>query len=113
MDNNSTYDVYLAGQFRKRDNTDPLGAILGDVISTSPLKIAVYNNQAILTEKQCYICSKLLTSNGNIALDSVADHGSISTSCTISNIFNIGDRLLCLPIADGQTFFIIDKVVNA
>lgn len=107
----SSWEIQLAKHFKNRDNEEQLGAILGDVISNNPLKIAVYNNQAILTENQCYLCNGLKTKKANITLDSVADHGSISTTCTIESILSVGDKVLCQPTPDGQTFFIIDKVV--
>lgn len=107
-----SWDVELAKEFNKRNNQEPIGPVLGVVISASPLKISIYNNQAILTEKQCYICSNLLIRKENITLDNVADHGEITTTCTITNILNVGDKLLCLPTSNGQRFFIIDKVVG-
>lgn len=104
------YAVELAKELRKRDNVEPFGGVLGVVISANPLRVSIYNNQVILTEKQCYVCNGLLTKSADIVLDNVAEHGSISTSCKITNIINDGDKLLCLPTSDGQHFFIIDKV---
>lgn len=84
----SAWDVQLAKHFKDRDNVEVVGAVLGDVISINPLSIAIYNNQVILTDKHCYICSNLN-----------------------SKEVSVGDKVLCLPTTDGQTFFIIDKVV--
>ena len=107
----SSWEVQLAKHFKDRDNVEPVGVVLGDVISVSPLSIAIYNNQVILTEQQCYVCSNLKSKNANITLDNVADHGTVSTTGTINYILNAGDKVLCLPTPDGQTFFIVDKVV--
>ena len=86
----STWEVQLAKHFKDRDNVEPVGVTLGDVISVNPLSISIYNNQVILTEQHCCVCSSLKT---------------------IENILNTGDKVLCLPTTDGQTFFIVDKVV--
>lgn len=110
------WDVELAKEFKKRNNKASTGPLLGDVISSSPLKVAILGNKVILTEKQCYICSSLVDSyirKANIKLDTVTDHGTISTPGEIQfkEILKSGDRVLCLPTADGQRYFIIDKVV--
>src|SRR5471030_1386146 len=107
----SPWEIQLAKHFKDRNNVEQIGVTLGDVISVNPLSIAIYNDKVILTEQQCYVCSSLKTKNTNITLDNVADHGTINTTCTIENILNAGDKVLCLPTVDGQTFFIVDKVV--
>lgn len=112
-----SYDVKLAGQLKKRDNPNPTKSepLIGDVISVDPLKIAIMKNQVILTDKICYLCSNLVSNAKSAAfvLDSVADHGSVSTNGTVtySNILKAGDKVMCLPTANGQKYFIVDKIL--
>jgi len=81
------WDIELAKQLKKRDNIPLFGAVLGNVISISPLKITILENRVILDDNHCYICS------------------------VIYNLLAIGDKVLCLPTSNGQKYFIIDKVV--
>lgn len=111
------WDVELAKELKSRENKIPIGPVLGNIISVSPLKIAIFNNNAILTEKHCYICSSLIEiylRKADIKLNSVADHGVVTTSgeVTFKDVLKVGDKVLCLPTSDGQKFFIIDKVVG-
>lgn len=82
-----SWDIDLAKELKKRDNAEPIGAILGEVISIEPIKISILGNKAILDNSNIYLCSKVT--------------GVIK-----------GDKVLCLPTADEQTFFIVDKVVG-
>lgn len=106
------WDIELTKQFRMRDNVEQVSATIGEIIQVEPeVLISIYGGKTILNNKLYYLCSRLLDSKENIILDNVADHGAISTSCTITNILNVGDKVLCLPNAELSTFFIIDKVV--
>lgn len=80
------WDVEIAKQFKNRDNKTPIGPQLGEVISSNPIKVAILGNKAILNSDNSYVCS------------------------SAQNIIT-GDKVLCLPTSDGQTFFIVDKVV--
>lgn len=110
-----SYDVKLAKELKKRNNPRPSEPLLGDVISVEPLKIAIMNNQVILTDSLCYLCSNLVSNSKGAAfvLDSVADHGSVSTNGTItySDILKAGDKVMCVPTAGGQKYFIVDKIL--
>lgn len=81
-----SWDVELAKLFKERDNKTPIGAVIGDVISNEPFKISILGNKVILDNSNSYICKSALG-------------------------IEIGDKVLCLPTEDGQTFFIVDKVV--
>lgn len=81
-----SWDVELAKELKSRDNKTPIGAQLGKVISSNPLEIAILDNKAILNNNNSYVCSSAVG-------------------------ISIGDKVLCLASSDGQTFFIIDKVV--
>lgn len=109
------YDVKLAKEFKKRNNAKPYEALLGDVISVEPLKIAIFQNRVILTSDLCYVCSNLVSNatNASFVLNSVATHGSISTNGTItySDILKVGDKVMCVPTAERQKYFIVDKIL--
>lgn len=128
-----SWDIDIAKQFKSRDNEIPIGPVLGEVISISPLKISVFGNRVILTEKQCYLCSNIVNNyikkanlnikayNVNInATDSngdsinsmnVNDKNDYDAEISYKDILAPGDKVLCIPTADGQSFFIVDKVV--
>lgn len=106
-----SYDVELAKKFRDRDNQDVDEAVVGTVISVNPMSISIYNGQIILNSNQCYVCESLNTIKGNIILDSVADHGAVTTTFTLNRTLNTGDKVMCVPTAKGQKYFIVDKVV--
>lgn len=80
-----SWDVELAKELKKRNNPSTIGPQIGEVISINPIKVSIYNNRVILTNSNSYRCSKLEVAPG--------------------------DKVLCLPTSNGQTFFIVDKVV--
>lgn len=106
-----TWDMVLTKQFRDRDNKEQVSATIGTIISVNPMSISLYNGKVILNNKQIIVCNSLLTINANIVLNNVAEYGTVTTECIITNTINNGDKVLCLPTSDGQTFFILDKVV--
>jgi len=77
------WDVDLAKEFKKRTNSTPGGPVLGEVIGVNPLKISIFDGKVIISNM--YICSRLSV--------------------------EIGDNVLCIPTADEQKYFIVDKVV--
>jgi hypothetical protein len=70
----------------------------------------------ILTADKLYLCGALadqVKRLSTIKLNSVAEHGAITTDgeITFKDVLKINDKVLCLPADGGQSFFIIDKVV--
>lgn len=118
MNNSSSYDIKLAQHLRTRDNQEAEGPTLGEVIALEPLTISIYDgNATIIQGDKCYICSSLIinyTRAASIFLKSVGNIGAVTTDGTITykDILKIKDKVLCLPSADGQTFFIIDKIIS-
>ena len=130
---NSNWAVEMALEFKKRDNESPLTAILGEVISIEPLKIAVYDNKVILTSKEFRLCSSLVNSYVNkadvtikpysVSVNATDSRGDSISSLSVSNktdydveirykqVLKKGDIVLCLPLANGQKYVIVDKVV--
>lgn len=109
------WETDLALEFKKRNNNKTLGAVVGKVTSTSPLLISILSGQVILDKSKMFVCERLLehSDSGNINLNSVPTHGSVSTSftSTINPRLQVGNLVLCLPDDSGQKFFIVDKVV--
>jgi len=128
-----SFDIDFANELRKRNNEKPNGAILGEVISIEPLKISIYEGKVILTNEQCYLCSNLIkeiprkadlnikaysvnvtatdSMGDTISSINISDKSDYDIEITYKDILKIGDKVLCLPTIDGQTFFVIDKVV--
>lgn len=105
-----SWEVELAKEFKQRDNQEVEGAVLGTIISSDPITISIYNNKVILDSKNCYICSNLISiaKAADIELNNTTNTGQI----TFKDILKPNDKVLCLPTANGQKFFIIDKVVG-
>lgn len=98
--------IYLAKQFIKRDNIDPDETVIGDVISTNPLAVSLFNNNAIFTEgKNLYVCENLKSITGTITIDG-EDKNFITTK-----ELNIGNKLMCVPTANGQKYIAVDRIL--
>ena len=54
-----SWENELAGEFRARDNRTVFQPQIGEVISVSPLRIALLSDAAILEAEQIYLCSCL------------------------------------------------------
>jgi len=105
------YAVKLAKELRNRDNQDIDEAIIGDIIETNPIKVSLFNGKAIFTDGiNCYICESLKSISGSITIDSIPGLGSVTSKCIISRELNKGDKVMCVPTANGQKYFIKDKV---
>lgn len=102
-----SWDYDLAKEFKNRDNKEIDEAIIGTVISSSPLSISLFNGSIILNNTNSYVCSNLGILRGTI----LVDDGKTGT-CTIDRSLKVGDKVLCIPSNSGQTYFIIDKVVG-
>ena len=117
MNNTSTYDVKMAQHLRKGDNQEPEGPLMGIVIALAPLSISLYDGAVIVTQgDKCYVCSSVINNyirSADVTFNNFGDDGTVSTSGGISfnNLLKLKDKVLCLPSSDGQTFFIVDKVV--
>ncbi|HBJ1646519.1 TPA: DUF2577 domain-containing protein [Clostridium botulinum] len=106
-----SYGSEIASMFRKRDNEIPAENVIGTVISTSPLTISIYEGSGILTGDIIYVCESLREIKGNVTLDNVADHGSVTTNFKITRELKEQDRVMCVPTDGGSKYFIVDKVV--
>lgn len=106
------YKVELGRLFKDRENIDIDESLIGDIISTNPISISILNNNAIFTQgDNLYICESLKSISGSIVLESVAEHNSIVTNFSITRELNVKDKVLCVPLSNGQKYVIIDKIL--
>ncbi|MFR5264450.1 DUF2577 family protein [Clostridium sp.] len=106
----------LAREFKKRNNNSKLGALVGKIISTNPVRISLLNGQ-VIAQNNIYICNSVLlddiTLDVDYNLDNIAEHGTVNTSgnLTIKNEYlKNTDLVLVICSEDNRTFFVIDKV---
>lgn len=125
------WEYSLAGELKKRDNPKPLGAILGQVVSLSPVVISIQSGKFMLHEDQIYICNQILERETSFR-DYVANQsqsGQISVSCSagggsysadgdieasgrvhLNEVWKEGSYVMVVPDESGQHFFIVDIV---
>lgn len=101
-----SWEYDFAREFKKRNNKDIDEPIIGTVTSINPLSISLFNGSVILNNSNSYVCSSLGILKGTCQVD-----GKTGT-CTIDRNLKAGDKVLCIPSNSGQTYFIIDKVVD-
>lgn len=101
-----SWDYKLAQELKKRDNIVSDDPVVGTVINITPITISLFNGAVILNDTNSYICSNLSVLNGTCSVD-----GKTGV-CTIDRSLKVGDKVLSIPSNNGQTYFIIDKVVG-
>ncbi|GCD10597.1 DUF2577 family protein [Clostridium tagluense] len=123
----------LVSEFKKRDNPNMVGNILGTTLSITPLKIGILLNEVILDSSNCFLCSNLIENYKRNAVMEIKDYSvecsatdgrgdtisnihistktNYDTVITFKDILKIGDIVLLIPDYTGQTFFVLDKVV--
>lgn len=118
----------MAAQFHKRDNKAEIRPQIGEVISSSPLRIALLTDTVILEPSQLYVCSALVegqkrTANIEIVsahaiLQTIDESGSVTGqgNITFTQPLKAGDLVACIPTAvtpgKAQKFIVIDRVVQ-
>lgn len=121
------WETELAREFRDRDNRPVLQPQIGEVISVSPLRIALLSDAAILEAGQIYLCSALaegqvrkanvLVPSGQFTLPLPAASGTGSMAgeaeVTFRECLAVGDLVACVPTAQTPKFIVIDRVVVA
>lgn len=127
-----SYDVDLASELKARNNTKRVGNLKGEILSLEPFKVGILNNTVFLQKGNCFICSSLVTNYkrnatmeikaytiGATATDSGGDSISsiniplksdYNAVVTYKDILKIGDEVLVISDAEGQYFFIVDKI---
>lgn len=128
-----TWDIEMAKMFKKRNNPNRIGAIIGKVVRTNPLQISILDGNVILDKRQLYITYGLLEKSYKFNLEAKGKVGNITTKLateetkTLVNINIIednkdktkiklyfelkeDDEVLLIPSENERIFFIIDKV---
>ena len=111
--------VEFAKLFKERENPPIQGVSTGIVITASPLIIAV--NDFILDSERLVVAAHLLPQTKNttpaitVSNTSVGDHGYHThtvgmESITFTDTLIAGDKVIVIPSADNQTYYVIDKV---
>ena len=54
-----SWDYDFAREFKKRDNQEIEGAVIGTVISVDPLSVSLFSGSVILNNRNSYVCSNL------------------------------------------------------
>lgn len=105
----------MAQELKKRDNKEPLGAIIGQVINVEPLTVSTLDGEVVLNKNMMYVSSTLVNSEirkADIKIDATGA-STINGKCEIkyTDVLKVNDKVLCIPADGGQKFFIVDKVV--
>lgn len=122
------WEYRLAKEFKARDNPKRLGAILGKVISTSPVKIAIQNGKFFIGPDNIYICNQILERSTTFNNFTANMSGTIKVKCSggsggsytgdikadgsvhLNEVWKAGDLVMVVPDESGQHFFIVDIV---
>lgn len=126
------YAVEMAMEFKARNNVKPTGNLEGKILSLDPFKVGILDNMVILDKTNCFICNNLKEkierkatlkiNEYTVAATATDSRGDIinSLSVPLKNDYNavitykevlkVNDKVLVISDAEGQIFFIIDKI---
>jgi len=93
----------LAKEFRKRNNENKIGTVLGVVLSVNPIKIGILNNKVFLDNSNCYIAKDLKDRTETVTIDGV------SKGITFKGA-SVGDSVIVITSEDNQTFYAIEVI---
>lgn len=122
-----SWENEFAREFKTRDNPSALQPQIGEVISVSPLRIALLSDAVILEAAQIYLCSALAEGQARkagisvptgefvLTLPAASGTGSMAGDATVTfqECLAVGDLVACVPTAQTPKFIVIDKVVAA
>jgi hypothetical protein len=98
------WDVRLAKQFKKRDNEEKIGAIVGIVEEIDPLTVSIYNGQGIFSGDKLYVAKEcteytmqVTVTTGDGTYTGTAKHEGLKK----------GDRVACVATDDNQKLFLL------
>lgn len=129
-----SWEVAFAGELKKRDNPQPIGACLGEILAVGDdWKVAIQNGQFIIDKSNGYICQHILGRPSSYTATQ-SQSGSISAGCPLSahsgsgynasgtisghielsfiDYWRPGNKVKVTPDASGQKFFIDDIVLG-
>lgn len=112
----------MASEFKNRTNPVRIGAVLGEVISTSPWEVAIKDGKFKINASNGYVCFQL---THHITTYSYRHSGTIahkdcpgsppysaqgSGKIVLDELWKPGDKVLVIPDENEQHFFIVDIV---
>ena len=123
----------LAKLFKERENKLYLGPQIGIVISPLPDIQIAFGDKVILTKEHLIISENLVKKQGKFKLKGSSNIGSTTLMRTQPNSYEIvdididqidktnieieyelkaGDKVILIPTANEQQYYVIDKVVS-
>jgi len=94
-----SWDVDLAKELKKGRNLPQYGAVIGKVISVSPLQVSIYGGRVMVT-----------STNGRTAVPMYKVTCLHEEDHQLETDLSAGDEVVCLPAEGGQFFFIMGKL---
>lgn len=104
------------------------GAMIGITISVEPVKVQIQDGQFILDPDNCYVCSHLMERKSDFIakeiMHKMSDDGTqnggvfdwvnvyLEGKMELKEMWKPGDKVLVVPDATGQKFFIVDKIME-
>lgn len=110
--------VELARLFKERDNNNPLGPVVGIVVSPPPAIQVSLGDKILLDSSDLIIASKVLEGyERKVSIDGVSTTDPLPISKIEGNLIykdtlKPGDSVILVPSADEQTYFLIDRAVS-
>ena len=114
----------MAKEFKSRSNPVRIGAVIGEVISTSPWKVAIKDGKFIIDKSNGYVCFQLIhhittyayrhsgqmTHSGCRAGANSGYTAQGEGKIVLNELWKPGDKVLVIPDENEQHFFIVDIV---
>lgn len=114
----------MASMFKDRTNPIRIGACLGEVISTSPWKVAIKDGKFMIDASNGYVCFQLIhhittysyrhsgkmTHKGCPAGPQSDYEAQGDGKIVLDELWEAGDKVLVIPDENEQHFFIVDIV---
>lgn len=100
------WDTGLAKMFKERDNKAQIGMLVGEVITTLPDLSVSIDEEIILDMDQLIVANRLYTMHTHEAHEG----GSDTYYTPIPVPLAAGDKVILMPAANEQFYFVIDKV---
>jgi hypothetical protein len=119
----TNWDTELAKMFKERENKATIGNVVGEVTATDPeLQISIIDGNIILYESQLYCCDHVLSGysrqftapnlSGTVDITDSLTITGLSGTVELTDTLATGDKVLLIPTADEQTWFIVDKITK-
>ena len=127
-----SWENELAMELKQRDNIAPIGALEGEILSFSPLRISVKEGKIILESEQIHISRGLLTKRykakgigklkgsnlGQIVLNGTPNNTDkldwsdidVEFDFEVTYQLEVGQKVYVLPTTSEQIFFICDVI---